>query len=426
MADFRDSLNRVRLNVNGRTVELIGASFRGVPFCVETVELSTGRRLVVHEFPLRDDPFVEDIGRRARKFKVEAYVIGDDYVAQRDALLDALETEGPGALVLPSYPSKRAIGDATNVRETRSDGGYAVVSIEFVETPAQSPTPAIIDDAAGKVSAAADAAHVSVKAELIEKMDTASMPAFALKSAEDAVISAAAAIGAKLAPAAQAAAEVAGVTAEFAGAVTQDIAALNGHIHILTAQAATLVKQPGDLVDGFRAAIDDVDNSAEAAPGAIMNALREAYAADLGAPVAATTSTRERELANQVALTGALRRVIAIEAARLAPLVPYASIEDATAARDAAAALLDEQALGAGDTAYPGLVALRTQLLRAVPGSTVFPRVVAVSRRTPVPSLVLAYQLYGSVAQEQDVIARNRVSHPGFIHGALKVLSNGG
>jgi prophage DNA circulation protein len=166
-------------------------------------------------------------------------------------------------------------------------------------------------------------------------------------------------------------------------------------------------------------------NTLAAAPRAVMDALVSTYSISLGTPVDATTATRARERANQDALTAALRRVLAIEAARLAPVVPYPSIDDATAARDRVAAILDEQAALAGDDAYPALVDLRSQVLRAVPGGTAFASIVPVTRRVATPSLLLAYQLYGSVDLEEDIIARNRVRHPGFIAGALKVLSDG-
>lgn len=402
---WREDLRRVTLP-DGR--RLVGASFRGVPFFVDTSEVSTGRRVVVHEFPLRDDPFVEDLGRRARKFRVDGYVIGDDYLTQRDALLAALETEGPGQLVHPYHGQKRAIAETASVRETRADGGMAVFSIEFCETPAQAPTPTIEPDPAGQVATAADTAQAATRAELGEKYDTAGLPAFALASAETALTSATAAVQAKLAP----------LVAD-----AQELATLNSRLTILTATAASLVRQPFDLIDQFLEAITGLEDTAAAAPGAVVDALVDAYNEDLGALVAATTATRARELANQLALQGALRRAMAIEAARLSPTVPYVTIEDATAARDTVAALLEEQAAGAGDTAYPALVDLRSQVLRAVPGGQAFARVVTVTRRVAIPSLLLAYQLYGSVDQELDVVARNRVRHPGIIAGDLRVLS---
>jgi prophage DNA circulation protein len=406
---WREDLRRVRITVNGTPKVLIGASFRGVPFFVESVDMSTGRRVVVHEFPLRDDPFVEDLGRRSRKFRVDGYVIGDDYQPQRDALLDALEAEGPGELLLPYYDAKRAIGETTSVRETKSDGGMAVFALEFCEAPTQAPVPTQVDDPAGRVTRSADVAQTAIRAEVVEKFTVAGMPAFALASAEAGITRAAAAFATFLGPVAR---------------TTQELASLNGKVVAITAQASSLARDPGAAIDAFIDAIVGLADTVAEAPGDVVDALAEAYAEDLGAPANGTTATRQREIENQLALTGALRRVMAIEAARFAPVVAYESIEDATAARDRVAAMLEEQASGAGDTAYPSLVNLRSDVLRAVPGGTAFAHTLTVTRRVPIPSLLLAYQLYGSVSQELDIIARNRIQHPGFVVGDLQVLSN--
>lgn len=404
---WRDDLRRVTLP-DGRV--LIGASFRGVPFFVESGERGGGRRVVVHEFPLRDEPFVEDLGRKARPFRIDGYVIGDDYLAQRDALLAALEdTAGPGELVEPYHGVKRAVCVGLSVRSTRADGGMATLAIEFVEAPAQSLVPVVVVDTAEQVDAAADAAIEAAEAELEESYDVAGLPAFALASAETALTRAAEGLDEYLGPVAS---------------TTQELAAFTGRIAILTAQASSLVREPLEAFADFREAIVAMADTIAAAPGAVVDALVEAYSVDLGDLVIETTATREQEAANQAALTGALRRTIAIEAARLAPLVSYASIEEATETRDAIAEMLEEQATEAGDTAYPALVNLRSELLRAVPGDAVYARVVAVTRPVPVPSLLLAYQLYGSVDDEADIIARNAVRHPGFVAGELRVLSD--
>jgi prophage DNA circulation protein len=404
---WREDLRRVKFG-DGRN--LIGASFRGVPFFVETEEFSGGRRAVVHEFPLRDDPFAEDMGRRARGFRIDGYVIGDDYIDQRDELVAALEAGGTGELVLPSYGAKRAMCDTFNVRTARDIGGIAMVAIVFAETPTQAPVPTEVVDAEEQVSDAADAAIAATEAELVEQYDTDDLPGFALASAEAALTQATEAVAAKLAP--------------VVGA-TQELAELTGRVALLTAQASSLVRQPGSVLGEFRAAITGLVETAAAAPGALMQALFDTYLADLGVPVVPTTATRERELANQTALIRGLRSVVAIEAARLAPLVPYESTDAALAARDQVADMLEEQAAGAGDTAYPALVNLRSEVLRAVPGSSTFARVVTITRATPVPSLLLAYQLYGSVERELDLVARNSVKHPGFMAGELKALSDG-
>ena len=52
------------------------ASFRNVSFYVNAHTLEGGRRIVNHEFPDRDDPATEDMGRRSRSFAIEGHVIG--------------------------------------------------------------------------------------------------------------------------------------------------------------------------------------------------------------------------------------------------------------------------------------------------------------------------------------------------------------
>lgn len=404
---WREDLRRVTLP-DGR--QLVGASFRGVSFFVESAVRSGGRRVVVHEFPLRDDPYVEDLGRRARTFSVDGYVVGDNYLTQRDVLLAALEDEdGPGELVHPYHGVRRAICVNVSVRESRANGGMATFAIEFAEAPTQAIAPASVVDSTEQVAGSADAAIEAIEAEFVEQYDPDGLPAFALESAETAFTGAVDGLKSALMPVVSA---------------TQELAALAGTVSLLTAQASSLVRQPSTVLDKFHATITALVETAAAAPRAVMDALVEAYAADLGPVVVATTATRERELANQNAIIRALRRIMAIEAARLAPRVPYESIDDATAARDAVAVQLEEQAKLAGDTAYPALVDLRSELLRAVPGGSTFARVVTVTRNATVPSLLLAYQLYGSVDREADILARNSIRHPGFIAGDLKVLSD--
>lgn len=404
---WREDLRRVTLP-DGR--RLVGGSFRGVPFFVESVDNAAGRRTVVHEFPLRDDPFVEDLGRKARSFRFEAYVIGDDFLAQKDALLSVLEDiEGPGELVHPYHGTLRAIAVNVSWRVSRTDGGMATFSIDFAETPTQAPVPVEVVDGAEQVDAGADAAIAASEAEFIERYDEDGLPSFAFESAETALTNAAEGLGAALAPI---------VTA------TQELAELTGQIVSITSQASALVRQPANVLGAFRAAITVLVKTAEDAPGAVMDALFDAYLADLGSPIVATTATRARELANQSAMIGALRRIVAIEAARLAPLVPYESIDAAAEARDRVGEMLEEQAEAAGDTAYPALVDLRSEVLRAVPGDSQLARVVTVTRNEPIPSLLLTYQLYGAVDAEADILARNSIRHPGFIAGDVKALSD--
>lgn len=111
------------------------ASFRGVAFSVEDDESTFGRRVQVHEYPNRDKPFTEDLGRATRRLTINAYLIGDDYASQRDRLIGAIETAGPGTLVHPQYGEMQgSIDGQVRVSHSNAEGRMCRVSFQFVES----------------------------------------------------------------------------------------------------------------------------------------------------------------------------------------------------------------------------------------------------------------------------------------------------
>jgi len=128
--------------------DLQQASFRGAPFFCEVTSRDNGRRIITHEFPKKDIPYSEDMGRRAKMFSIRAFCItypltldgakgqlyNIDYRIPRDNLLIALEAVGPGMLVFPTLkPAELVV--VTRYRLTEEDrmGGYCSFDIEFAE-----------------------------------------------------------------------------------------------------------------------------------------------------------------------------------------------------------------------------------------------------------------------------------------------------
>lgn len=135
------------------------ASFNGVPFHVDLDSKMSGRRLVPHEYPKRDTPWTEDMGRRVRRFLVIAYVIqspenGFDYRPNRDALTAQLEALGPGILVHPTLGQDTVEVDEYKLTERRELGGYAEFEINFIEAGQQAATSPMVDTASASTSAA--------------------------------------------------------------------------------------------------------------------------------------------------------------------------------------------------------------------------------------------------------------------------------
>lgn len=146
--------------------DLRPASFRGVAFFVDSAESGVGRRVALHEYPLRDKPYAEDMGRAARRIGVEAIVIGDGYMRARDALIAALEAPGAGTLVHPYLGSMHVtLIEQARVRESTAEGGMARISLAFVEA-GEITFPSATSDTRSVVRAAAVTAKASVLARV--------------------------------------------------------------------------------------------------------------------------------------------------------------------------------------------------------------------------------------------------------------------
>ncbi|HDR9026957.1 TPA: DNA circularization N-terminal domain-containing protein [Burkholderia vietnamiensis] len=85
------------------------ASFGKVPFAVIGTNTRFGTRNVVHEYPFRDDVWVEEIGKLPRRFEIVGFLIensqvygGGPVIAQRDRLVEACEN-GAQTLVHPTF-----------------------------------------------------------------------------------------------------------------------------------------------------------------------------------------------------------------------------------------------------------------------------------------------------------------------------------
>lgn len=108
------------------------ASFRGVPFFLDSSSSKSGRRYQNHEYPKRDKNFAEDLGLATQLKNLNAFVIGDDYDEQRDKLLEALEEAGHGQLVHPWMGTFDVIVGEAEVTENRNEAGIALFTISFL------------------------------------------------------------------------------------------------------------------------------------------------------------------------------------------------------------------------------------------------------------------------------------------------------
>lgn len=394
--------------------DLRPASFRDAPFHVENADQSGGRRQVVHEFPQRDDAFVEDLGLRPHEFRVEGFILGAAYMAGRDALIAALEAAGPGTLVHPYRGALTVSCIDWTVRETSDKGGAAFFSIVFVSSAVQA-RPAQAEDTGAAVVAEAAAATGEAEAGLVQRLSVSGLPGFVAEGAAARIGSIATTLEGGLGRLGSGAALLSSVSLRLQG-LRSDALGLLFRVPDLAGALTDLIASAGLMADTPRAALRE---------------LKSLIGIDTGDRAPGSTPARAVDRANAAVLERTVTLVAAGQAAVATTQIQFESYDDAVAVRDDLSARLDAAALqlaDVGDDAgHARLEALRLAMVRDVTrrgGSLA--RVYGYVPAGTEPALVIANRLYADAGRAADIVSRNRVRHPGFVPGGapLEVLTD--
>lgn len=406
------------------------ASYKGASFFVERDGVETGRRLVVHEFPHRDTPYVEDMGRDAYKMSVTAYVVGNQSDGAALALRRACESKGAGPL---SLPLERFVAHCEKFQRDFSKDklGYIAFSLAFVrDGSAAGPFPVPV--LGHLVSLASNAVLAPLRAALLRGFAALGMPSFVSIAAVSLVRS----IAAQL----QVSALTPGLTASVVPRIALSIANLHDQAPALVAigaQAARVaptwfVAQGVVVAD---AAIVDrvwsiVEAIGDAAPADVAIEIMEGLATfgiDLDGSPAGTAS--ERQLARNAEMLCGLVRIAALAAMssavvdialpdRRSAIAARAKVAEMFAAERERSMATDDHALSVALEDLGGR--LVDQISRRI--ADLAP-VLSVASDLSMPSLWWSHRIYGHAARAGDIARRNSVIHPSFMPREIEALA---
>lgn len=388
------------------------ASFRGVEFHVVSAGATVGRRVALHEYPFRDTPYVEDLGRRARTMRVEAVIVGDDYMVRRDALIAAIEQAGPGKLVHPYYGELTVSVDAggAQIDESNTQGGLARITFAVVESgeakfPAASiATQDVVDQ---RAATTAD----TLKSSFGDSFSIEGLPGYAVDSAASVVDGALDTI--------ESIVSVLPGASAGRGSVLGLIVSLRPELASMLAQPLQLVGRVQDIYSAVRQAL---------APQVATKALAKLGTYGSNDHLPAATPTRRREADNRDLLIELIRGSAVIERARAASQTEFTDYNSAVAVRDSVVEQIDLVANAAtSDELFQTLSALRAAVVKDIGARGAdLARIVSVSLPDSVPAIALAYDLYEDPSRDAEIVARNAVQHPGFLPASqpLEVLSD--
>jgi prophage DNA circulation protein len=400
------------------------ASYRGVPIQVEKDSGAYGKRVQIHEYPNRETWYPEELGQRARMYRLTAYLASDTIDVELSALIEACTRPGSGTLVLPLDGAKQAINLKVQTDRRKDKHGYVAVDLEFVEDPGIGPAPYPTPYYAGLVGQAAVALTAAIEVSFAADYIDSGVPDHVHDAVADEIAAIAVAIETErgTAPSDTAgAAKVAQVLADmYAAAVVLShggTATIGAGVEVASIPAAI-----ASAVTVFQSAADPA--MAASALKRAADALQASGSIEPvgAAPIRSTTDIADRQAA-------LVRRAgLAIIAARLAVSIAerdFGTRREAIQARADMASLFDPL-IGAADRSedVAALARVRDAAVEYVSRTIAnLAPVIEVSARRSMPAVWWAYRLYGDATRAAELVNRNGASHPSFMPETIEALA---
>ena len=462
---------------------LLPASFRGVGFFISSTVVPIGRKGQLHEFPQRDEPYFESLGKQSQVHTVTAFIVGPDCFEQRDKLLQALETPGAGELVHPWLGRMQVqVGDC-DMTHSLAEGGIVHLNLKFYpDQPLKFPTSTLntgrqlvqaseglLDSALRRyraVMATVDAVRINIQAlrstlsgvfATIQRQFSSFMTVYSDATAlVHSLVNAPYTLSTLFSTffasfqgdsrrssresggnnvGAGGAASGGGSTGSGSGSSGgSNAGGSSGGVSGSTGSVASGSRNASGVESvPYRSIISDATQQAQAVSS--INQINQGGGLDTGVTAQATADLVQDALLVKVARvvagmpvavsTKPILVVPSLDQQRVQPLqradVPVA--DDVIELRDTLSAAIWDAALKADPEHYLALNTLRHALishLNAVAASGVRLQDMKISE--PLPALVLAYRRFGDASRSHEVVQRNRIPHPGFVSpGTLKI-----
>lgn len=401
--------------------KLMPASFRGVPFGIRDVNTTIGRRSILHEYPKRDEPYAEDLGRKAKEFQINAFVMNPNDFTASKALASALsDYSTPGTLVHPTLGQFQVVVKECTQTYSNQEGGIEYFAVTFVETIGNN-FPNVSIDTQSRIRNSVNSLISTANQYFASTFKVAGYPDFVAQAAIN---------------------NLNAFTTKFRGLINfgsarngnpSNYSKLIANLNIFNSNIPQLVNTPFTLaqtINQLNSDLNDsfVDNLSLAM--LIQSRLYE-YGLDF-LIVLPTTNLREIEGNNQNQLIYLIRASVIAMMVRNVSLMDFASADDAISARDSidekAWSLLQTLADTFNDEIYNSLTDVVTAMVQDIRiRSTNSATTRTYSIADSLPAVVLAYEFLGDATQEDELVARNNVANPLFVpaQSEVKVVANG-
>ncbi|SIT50436.1 DNA circulation family protein [Paraburkholderia piptadeniae] len=437
------------------------ASYGGIPFGIEGVTTSGGRRVSVHSYPFRDTVWIEDLGLLPKVFRISGFLIensaiygGGGVVSQANALMAVCNAAGGKTFVHPTLGTiqnvscieplqiseRKDLGRVFEIGLTLMQGGARVYPKASNATGDQVKLSGLAAIAAALLNFASKvASYVTLGVSIVNQaIATVSKWYAVVKSViadVKAVIGAVSSLSGSYGRYASGAntgyaksnakaSSTATVASLLSAAVTQRTAVQTAGANMVSAASSV-----GDTA-AFSAAITAVAASVAATAANPADAIRMlSTLADFYPDDPTTSSVIGDGMAGMQSAIGALVRTTVIaQMAMAATSYQPSSADDAASVRDLIVSLVDDEVVTAGDAGddetYGALRTLRTAVIADINsrgGS--LPAMTTFSFASALPALALSSRMYRDASRADEIIAEANPIHPAFMPSSFAALA---
>lgn len=402
--------------------QLQPASFRGVSFLTLSHTLAGGRNIVVYEYPNSEQFSSDDFGKKVKQYSIQAYLLGADYIDQRDRLLRALEEPGAALLVHTYLGEVQAHCSSWSITEQAQDGGYIELSLTFTPLGTQQITN-VSSNQSFILNDRADRLISSSGSNFLSNISILNVPEYVRGGVTTSLSSFGSLVKDRISS---------GVFSNETAFQVQDsvfsqnFASLFFEINRLVSPGAELLSSGQNIVNSILS-VGSLINSVGSTGKSARSVFKKARELDY-TPEVELTANRKVQNKNSKTTVNYLKVVSVANEAKSLLVSDFESLDEALLARNDVITQIDFLRNNSlFDDEFQDLGFLKAEIISAVPfEGQGLPSVQDIELPESEPALVTSYRLYGNVNSSEDIVKRNKVLHGGFLpsNKKLQVLIN--
>jgi len=400
-------------------------SFKGVPFEVVDSMEDIGNNLVIHEYPNRSTPYIENIRRKTHTYRLKAFIAGNGFETTRNKLMDVCQDGKKGILSHPAYGDIEVYCENISVNNFYINNiGKCELDLTFVES-GKNANPTAFINTRSKLLATATQNITALQTAFNTFYKITALPQVAIDYATNYFQ------------------KLTGLTPfQVLGVIDSAKALMSTNFIDSVAFGSNI----SNYLQSFRSSSDNYFNDnpnenfnnskhplgGDLTPFISIDSLQDiidfSYNFVNNFPVSETTANK-RHL--KVLSEAVIRLVVCnatLEQAAISTYLSYDSLGDAEGIWSKIDTNFDKAidycALKGDDKSYLAMRDSKAAFLADIKARAPdLSQTLTLTQLEPIPSLVLAWELYADISREQEIIKRNNIVNPLFVSGhAITVL----